>query len=155
MRAWRIAKAAYALDRSGAGGLADGGRWHARGTPVIYAGLSVEICAMEKLVHTGTTLPADLLLVSLTLPDDAALYESVDTGVLPGWEAMPPGPGSIEFGTDFLRSGRALGLIVPSAIVPEARNLIVNPLHPRFAEARLVVERPFVFDRRLRPGLER
>ena len=155
MRAWRIAKAKYALDRSGAGGLAEGGRWHARGTPVIYAGLSAEICAMEKLVHTGTTLPPDLLLVSLTLPDDAALYESADTGVLPGWEATPPGPVSIEFGTDFLRSGRALGLIVPSAIVPEARNLIVNPLHPRFAEAQLAVERPFVFDRRLRPGLER
>lgn len=155
MRAWRIAKAKYALDRSGAGGLAEGGRWHARGTPVIYAGLSVEICAMEKLVHTGAILPADLQLVSLTLPDEAALYETVDTKALPGWEAMPPDPVSIEFGTDFLRSRRALGLIVPSAIVPEARNLIVNPLHPRFAEVRLEIERPFVFDRRLRSGLER
>ncbi len=154
MRAWRIAKARYALDRSGAGGLVEGGRWHARGTPVIYAGLSVEICAMEKLVHTGAILPADLQLVSLTLPDEAALYESADIGALPGWEVTPPGPVSIDFGTDFLRSGRALGLIVPSAAVPEARNLIVNPLHPRFAEARLAVERPFVFDRRLRPGLE-
>ena len=155
MRAWRIAKARYALDRSGAGGMAEGGRWHARGTPVIYTGLSVEICAMEKLVHTGAILPADLQLVSLTLPDDAALYESADIGALPDWEATPPGPVSIAFGTDFLRSGRALGLVVPSAIVPEARNLIVNPLHPRFVEARFAVERPFVFDRRLRSGLER
>ena len=155
MRAWRIAKAKYALDRSGAGGLAEGGRWHARGAPVIYAGLSVEICAMEKLVHTGTILPADLQLVALTLPDEGALYETVEAEALPGWEATPPGPVSIEFGTDFLRSRRALGLIVPSAIVPEARNLIVNPLHPRFAEVRLELERPFIFDRRLRPGLER
>ena len=155
MRAWRIARARYALDRSGAGGLADGGRWHARGTPVIYAGLSVEICAMEKLVHTGVILPADLQLVSLTLPDEAALYESLAAGELPGWEATPPGPASSGFGTDFLRSGRALGLIVPSVIVPEARNLVVNPLHPRFAEVLLAVERPFVFDRRLRPDPER
>lgn len=155
MRAWRIAKAKYALDRSGAGGLAEGGRWHARGAPVIYAGLSVEICAMEKLVHTGTILPADLQLVALTLPDEGALYETVEAETLPGWEATPPAPASIEFGTDFLRSRRALGLIVPSAIVPEARNLIVNPLHPRFAEVRLELERPFIFDRRLRPGLER
>jgi RES domain-containing protein len=154
MRAWRIAKARYALDRSGAGGLAEGGRWHARGTPVIYASLSVEICAMEKLVHTGVVLPADLQLVSLTLPDEAALYESLATGELPGWEAAPPGRVSSEFGTDFLRSGRALGLIVPSAIVPEARNMVLNPLHPRFAEVRLAVERPFVFDRRLRPDPE-
>ncbi|MBL8420767.1 MAG: RES family NAD+ phosphorylase [Dechloromonas sp.] len=151
MRAWRIAKARFALDRSGAGGLADGGRWHAQGTPVIYAGLSVEICAMEKLAHTGTFLPADLVLVSLTLPDDATLYETADIGVLAGWEATPPGPASVDFGTDFLRSSRALGLIVPSVIVPEARNLILNPLHPRFADVQLAMERPFVFDQRLRP----
>lgn len=151
MRAWRIAKARYALDRSGAGGLADGGRWHAQGTPVVYAGLSVEICAMEKLAHVGTFLPADLVLVSLTLPDDAALFETADIDTLTGWEATPPGQASVEFGTDFLRSLRALGLIVPSVIVPEARNLILNPLHPRFGDVEIALERPFVFDRRLRP----
>ena len=151
MRAWRIAKARFALDRSGAGGLADGGRWHAQGTPVIYAGLSVEICAMEKLAHTGTFLPVDLMLVSLTLPDNAALYETADIEALAGWEATPPGPASVDFGTDFLRSARALGLIVPSVIVPEARNLILNPLHSRFADVQLAMERPFVFDQRLRP----
>lgn len=90
MRAWRIAKARYALDRSGAGGLAEGGRWHARGTPVIYAGLSVEICAMEKLVHTGVILPADLQLVSLTLPDEAALYESLTPANCPAGRRHRP-----------------------------------------------------------------
>lgn len=151
MRAWRIARARYALDRSGAGGLADGGRWHVQGTPVIYAGLSAEICAMEKLAHTGHILPADLMLVALTLPDDEALYETVDAERLPGWAATPPGAVSVDFGGAFLRSGRALGLIVPSAVVPEARNIVINPLHSRFAEVQLAVVRPFVFDQRLRP----
>jgi len=59
---------------------------------------------------------------------------------------------SIKFGAAFLRSARALGLIVPSAIVPEARNIMLNPLHPRFAEARFALARPFVFDQRLRPA---
>mgnify|MGYP001171574969 FL=1 len=151
MRAWRIAKARFALDRSGAGGLADGGRWHTQGVPVIYAGLSAEICAMEKLVHTGPFLPADLVLVALALPDDPALYEHADPATLPHWDATPPGAVSIDFGTAFLHETRALGLIVPSAIVPEARNLVINPLHPRFAEVTFKIERPFVFDRRLRP----
>lgn len=150
MRAWRIARAKYALDRSGAGGLADGGRWHAQGAPVVYAGLSVEICAMEKLAHTGHILPADLMLVALSLPDEAALYEAVDIDSLPGWAATPPGAISVDFGAAFLRSGRALGLIVPSAVVPEARNVVLNPLHPRFAEVEFAVTRPFVFDQRLR-----
>jgi RES domain-containing protein len=152
LRAWRIAKERFALDRSGAGGLADHGRWHIQGVPVIYAGLTVAICAFEKLVHTGPLLPKDLLLVSLTLPDEPGLYETVDVGGLPGWDATPPGLMSMDFGTRFLRAGRALGLIVPSAVVPEARNLVINPLHRRFADVALTIERPFVFDPRLRPG---
>ena len=152
MHAWRIARSKYALDRSGAGGLADGGRWHAQGMPVVYAGLSVEICAMEKLAHTGRFLPADLMLVEISLPDDAALYETADVETLPGWDATPPGGVSVKFGAVILRSARALGLIVPSAIVPEARNIMLNPLHPRFADVRFALARPFVFDQRLRPA---
>jgi RES domain-containing protein len=60
MRTWRIAKEKYALDRSETGGTLEGGRWHALGQPVIYAGLSAEIAALEKLVHTGKFLPRDL-----------------------------------------------------------------------------------------------
>lgn len=153
MRVWRIAKQAHALDRAGLGGLVGGGRWHAHGIPVIYAGLSVEICALEKLVHTGSILPADLVLVSLVLPGAEGLYEELSAQSLPaGWDATPPGPASVAVGTDFLRSQRALGAIVPSSIVPEARNMIINPLHPRFAEVAMTVERPFVFDHRLRSG---
>ncbi len=115
-----------------------------------YAGLSLEISAMEKLVHTGHILP-DLMLAALSLPDDMALYETADSAALPGWEATPPGAVSLEYGTTFLRSLRALGLIVPSAIVPEARNIVLNPLHPRFAEVGFELVRPFDFDQRLRP----
>lgn len=150
MRVWRIAKRAYALDRTGAGGLHEGGRWHEAGVPVIYAGLSAEICAMEKLVHTGPILPVDLVLVALTLPYARDLYEEADVAMLPGWDALPPGGASVEFGTAFLRSGRALGLIVPSAVMPEARNVVLNPLHRRFADVGIAIERPFSFDPWLR-----
>ena len=151
MQAWRIAKKAYALDRSGAGGIVEGGRWHHRGQPVIYAGLSVAICAMEKLVHTGTILPRDLVLVRLELPDGPGLFEELNPGDLPGWADVPPGDASQAYGSDFLRTGRALGLIVPSAIVPESKNILLNPAHPRFADVQMVVERPFTYDARLRP----
>ena len=151
MLAWRIARAKFALDRCGAGGVADGGRWPAQGVPGVFAGLSVESCAMEKLAHTGHILPPDLMLVALSLPDDMALYETADCAALPGWEATPPGAVSLEYGTTFLRSLRALGLIVPSAIVPEARNIVLSPLHPRFAEVGFELLRHFVLDQRLRP----
>lgn len=150
MRAWRIAKKRYALDRSGAGGLAAAGRWNPAGVPAVYAGLSVEICVVEKLVHLGTTLPNDLVLVELHLPDETSLYEEADMSVFPHWDASPPHIETIEYGGTFLRSGRALGLIVPSAIVPEARKLLINPVHPRFADVSFAIARRFEFDPRLR-----
>lgn len=64
MQAWRIAKHAYALDRDGVGARTCGGRWNSVGVPVIYAGMTAEIAAFEKLVHIGGILPADLSLVS-------------------------------------------------------------------------------------------
>jgi RES domain-containing protein len=114
MRAWRIAKKRYALDRSGMGGTLEGGRWHALGQPVIYAGLSAEIAALEKLVHTGKFLPRDLVLVEIMLPDGPALYEQRDPASLPaGWDSLPAGDTSARIGAEFLRSALALGLIVP------------------------------------------
>lgn len=151
MVVWRIAKERYALDRQGVGGLREGGRWHHMGQPVIYAGLTVEIATLEKLAHTGSHLPADLVLVAISVPDDPVLYEQhTDTGALPaGWDAIPPGNASADFGAEFLKTGRALGLIVPSAIVPEASNIVINPLHPEFSGVRFEIRRPFKFDQRL------
>jgi RES domain-containing protein len=153
MLVWRIAKRRYALDRTGSGGLLEGGRWHRAGQPVVYAGLTAEIAAFEKLVHAGEQLPADLVLIEIRLPEDPSLYERPALAALPrGWDAIPPGEASAEYGCEFLRSRRALGLIVPSAVVPEARNIVINPLHPKFARTTMRAVRKFAFDRRLRPG---
>ena len=91
--------------------------------------------------------------MELTLPDEPTLYETAAGPDLPpGWDASPPRAASIDVGTAFVRAGRALGLIVPSAIVPEARNIVLNPAHPRFADVGLAISRPFAFDGRLRNG---
>lgn len=151
MQAWRIAKHRFALDRAGTGGLMAAGRWNQLGQPVIYAGLTVEIAVLEKLVHTGTTVPVDLVMVDIGLPDEPKLYEKPDIKDLPaGWYLVPSNDESANYGAEFLRSGRALGLIVPSTIVPEASNLVINPMHPRFADVTMRVSRKFEFDGRLK-----
>jgi RES domain-containing protein len=50
----------------------------------------------------------------------------------------------LECGTTLLLSLRAPGLIVPSALVPEARSIVLNPLHPRFAKIGFELVQPFV-----------
>lgn len=151
MLAWRIAKRGHALDRSGYGASIRGQRWNSAGIPAIYAGLTLEIAALEKLVHTASILPPDLVVVRLTLPDDEALYAKPDADSLPqGWSALPGSPASAAYGDAFLLAGARLGLIVPSAVIPEARNVVINPGHPAMLRVAMETVRDFSFDPRLR-----
>lgn len=151
MQAWRIAKLQFALDRLGSGARSFGGRWNAPGVAAIYAGMTPEIAALEKLVHTGDLVPADLVLTRLDLPDDEGLYRHYGVAQVPkGWDALPASAAAIEFGNAFVTEGLHLGLIVPSAVMPEAKNIILNPNHPAFANLEMTIVRPFEFDSRLR-----
>jgi len=102
---------------------------------------------LEKLAHLDPdTLPADLML---------GLFEA-DVSVGDVW---PEGSGSsrdlkdIELtraaGQEWLQSGRSCVLRVPSAVVPEEHNLVMNPLHAEARAITLVRQRPFTFDGRL------
>ena len=150
MQAWRIAKRAYALDRQGTGARLSGGRWNSPGVAAVYAGLTPEIAAMEKLVHTGDILPQDLVLAVIDLPDDHGLYQRYAVTDLPvGWDALPSSTAAIALGDQFLLAASHLGLMIPSAVMPEAFNIVLNPNHPAFSAVTINVVRPFEFDSRL------
>jgi len=151
MQAWRITKKNRALDRSGFGASITGQRWNSVNIPAIYAGLTLEIAALEKLVHTGSILPLDLVIVQIILPEDPALFKIPHPDTLPdGWDALPASSAAAAYGDNFLLGGKYLGLIVPSAIIPEARNIVINPTHPRMEKVTMVIIRDFTFDARFR-----
>lgn len=151
MFVWRISRKEFALDRTEYGASIKGQRWNSASIPAIYAGLSLEIAAMEKLVHTGSNLPLNLVVVRMTLPDDNSLYKIPPPDALPdGWSALPGSPTAATYGDSFLLNGKYLGLIVPSAVIPEARNIVINPNHPMMKEATIEIIRNFTFDSRLR-----
>jgi RES domain-containing protein len=118
---------------------------------VIYAGMTPGITAMEMLVHTGYILPADLVLVRFNLPEDQTLYGNYAPEDLPpGWDALPGSTSAIEIGNTFVSAGVYLGIVVPSAVMPEAKNIVLNPNHAAFAKVEMEIIRPFEFDSRLR-----
>jgi len=146
---WRIARRPYALDRLGTGARQDGGRWNFPGTAVIYAGSTVAVAALETFVHLAGVVPPDLVLVRVDLPDDYS-SEHPALGDLPSdWNAVPLAPASMQFGTTWARDNRSLVLYVPSVLVREERNAVLNPGHPEFAAVRLVIERDFHYDPRM------
>ena len=146
---WRIARRPHALDRLGVGAREAGGRWNFPGTSVIYAGGTIAIAALEKFVHLAGVVPPDLVLVRLTLPEGHTAEIAGLADLPEGWDRVPPAPASMDFGTRWAREGRSLVLYVPSALVREERNAVLNPEHPAFAGVAMHVEREFQYDPRM------
>lgn len=152
--AWRIATDTpdyEADDLTGAGAKKTGGRWNEPGTPMLYTSESRALACLETVVHLNAGgLPLNRYLVQIVLPDAAwAVADEVDPARLVGWDAEPAGRASIRHGTEWVRSKSSLLLLVPSAIVPEERNILVNPLHPDISGVKIAKVRKWTYDPRL------
>ena len=152
---WRIAVDAPAYqadDLSGAGMKASGGRWSEVGTAIVYASETRALACLETVVHLKEgSLRFNRYLVEITIPDDVWATAEVQraAGLRVGWDAQPPGQVSLQFGTDWLRSGRSALLVVPSVIVPEECNVLINPAHADSVGISAVKQRKWLYDPRL------
>jgi len=148
---WRLTRAPFARTPfDGVGPARGGGRWNSRGTYIAYASTSRALAILEVLVHIDRILaPTDYVFTEAEIPDDA--IETLDASILPGsWRFEPPPRALREIGDAWVRSARSLALCVPSAIVPDETNVLVNPAHPRFSELRIAASRtPVILDPRL------
>jgi RES domain-containing protein len=145
---WRIASPRYD-PLGGEGARIAGGRWHSPGHPVVYTSTHPALAVLEKLVWTDPEdVPDDLSLCRIELPDELAPSEPDMRRLPKSWQEV----GCLEciaLGDAWLTSGASLALSVPSAILPEARSVLLNPRHPAAARLQVAEARPFRFDLRL------
>ncbi len=153
---WRIASDTPLYtsdDMTGKGAELTGGRWNRKGSAVVYTSKSIALACMETIVHLGaTTLPMNRFLVRIDVPDDvwARRRTATATSLPVGWTAEPSGRVSHDVGEAWLKDAGAPALLeVPSVIVPEEFNVLINPRHPDAAGIRATKLRPFQYDARL------
>ncbi len=150
MQVFRIAKEEYISDLEGTGARIHGGRWNQKGYNVLYTSEHESVAVLEVLAHTPiTTLPKDLKMMILTIPDSVSV-KTVDIKSLPAnWRKYPAPDILAERGTNWLRSASCLLLKVPSVITPSEYNVLINPAHKEFKEITTNELRDFRFDERL------
>lgn len=150
VRAWRIVKARYAAAAfDGEGARLHGGRWNSPGTPMVYTADSPALAALELLVglDDAAFLPG-FVLRTVEIPESEV--EALDPARLPAnWQANPAPRALPRIGDDWVRAGRSVALRVPSAVVPQQTNLLLNPRHPDFTALRFGVPESFRLDTRL------
>ncbi|HZW12527.1 MAG TPA: RES family NAD+ phosphorylase [Noviherbaspirillum sp.] len=154
---WRIATDTpdyTADDLSGTGAKLTGGRWNRIGTPMLYCAENVALACLETFVHLNSGgLPLNRYLVQIAIPDtlwQAATRPDILSRNHVGWDAMPHGKVSLDLGEQWAASRASALMIVPSAIVPEECNILVNPLHPDSAKITATKLRKWLYDPRMR-----
>lgn len=150
MRVWRISREKY-WKFDGEGASVAGGRWNSKGTAMVYTSATLSLAALEYLVNVGIEeVPVDLISISAEVPASVARRE-VGVEDLPAkWRAYPAPEKLAEIGTAWAKSLETAVLIVPSAVIPEEKNWLVNPRHPDARRITIAQKSAFSFDSRLR-----
>ena len=147
MRLWRVSRH---KDLSGTGGLVDDGRWHTRGTPIVYSAENAALAILETIMQIridGSEYPEGFHLLEIELPDRLGL-ERIRLEDLPeGWKQNATATRAI--GDRWLASSGSVLLEVPSVVAPASHNVLINPRHRDAAAIRVVRTFADPFDVRL------
>jgi RES domain-containing protein len=138
-------------NRLTASGLA--ARWNSTGIYVIYTAGSRALACLENVVHRASSgLKAPFITMIISIPDDIIIKELLLEDLPKDWSKS----GEIAynkcrpFGDNWIISLESAVLKVPSAIIPEDYNYLLNPTHPDFSKISILAEDSFTFDERIK-----
>ena len=144
IEAYRISKESDSAKAfSGQGAKDWGGRWNSRGVAVVYTAAHRSLSILEVLVHLKGGAGIGRAVISAPFyvyaaSFDESLLEELSIASLPEeWNSEPPSAASQSLGDAWVLAASSAILAVPSVIVPEERNYILNPSHPRFPGVRI------------------
>ena len=132
MELFRISISRYAtvLTASGAAN-----RWNKSGEFVLYAGSTRSLASLELVVHRASITPLNNYQVMvISIADEDQLVRQVHLAELPAnWRTSAAYPVLQELGSNWYRSNETLLLKVPSAVIIQEYNYLINIGHPDFA----------------------
>lgn len=148
MLLYRISKRNYANDLSGTGARLYGGRWNSVGRSVVYTASSRALGVLEALVHLPTAIiPDHYCIITIEAPED--IFEPDVSIFPPDWNTYPEPDILKRTGDFFIKQNEHLLMKVPSAIVPQEYNYLINPAHAEAYQVRILDVEDFTFDARL------
>lgn len=151
MIVYRIANCRYIKDLSGYGAYLEGGRWNSKGKFMLYTSQSIALSMLEVLAHLPAYLaPVGFCLLTLQIADEE--IEVLDKTQLPDdWNDYPNKRDTELLGDSFLAKAKKIALKVPSCIIEQESNLLLNPKHPLFQEkVKIISSEEIAIDRRLK-----
>lgn len=124
-------------------------RWSSRGNFVIYTAQSRALACVENLVHRSGEGNNALFKVMLIEVPDSIKVDVLDTkNFKKDWYAIANYGYCQSIGNQWLRDAKTAVIKVPSAVIKEEYNYLLNPNHQDFKKIKLTGTEPFDFDQR-------
>lgn len=129
MLVYRVGRTKHANDLSGEGAKINGGRWNHKSVPCLYTSSSRALSLLEYTVNVNIEeIPRALSITTIEIPDSEITIINEDS--LPGnWKSLPVPASTQDFGTNLLHGLNKAVFRIPSSVIPEEFNYILNPLH--------------------------
>ncbi len=153
MLVYRISSPKFIEDLSGNGSKQYGGRWNDKGIAMVYFAESRAMAVMEVLIHLRPEdIDRDFMLAVFEVPDDEIL--TIKIGNLPrNWKESSEIESLKTIGNEFVKNNKYLLMRIPSVILEEEFNLVLNPNYQSADEIKLIDKRIFRFDMRFKNKL--
>lgn len=151
MKIWRLVRRQHLNSAfSGEGAQQYGGRWNPPGIPIVYCSASLSLAVLENLVHFDVSeFPDDFVAIIAILPDQCSFLNIEEEDLSHDWRSYGDQQSLQKLGLEWSEKKEHLILSVPSVVVPEERNYLINPRHPDFNQIKIGEPVPFSFDDRL------
>ncbi len=145
---YRLTNGDHINDLSGTGSKLYGGRWNSVGMNAIYTTENISLAILEILVHVKKyRIPLDYHLLTINIPDSIKPVNISKEKLKKNWKDDVTY--SQFMGDEFLKAKHSLVLKVPSVIVDQENNFILNPAHADASKIRIISTSIFQFDKRL------
>ena len=149
MLVFRITSKPYATDLLGTGCLYAGGRWHYKGTQILYTSEHVSLCKLEILANSPV-IPKNQALVTIEIPDDASVLTFEQQALPDNWWQFPYPDTLASLTEQWIEQGKFWIMKVPSAHSFTEFNYLLNPMHPDHRMAEIIRVEDIHFDKRLK-----
>ena len=148
MEVYRIVLAKYA-DRLIASGRA--ARWNGNNVKVIYTSSSQSLACLENVVHRSYLgLNQNFRLLTIHIPELLEIADISLKNLDKSWTSFEKLPYTQAIGNEWIKANETPILKVPSAIIGQEYNYLMNPNHPDFSKIELLANDAFIFDSRIK-----
>lgn len=132
--------------------MSEGYRWNSLNTKIVYTAESRALATLEVSVHLDLSedLPSDRFYVEITIPDEIIIQEVKLEDLPEDWDSKPPILITQTIGDDFIYYNEAAVLKVPSSIVPQEFNYLINPNHQDSSKIKVTNITKMSFDSRFK-----